>query len=204
MSRREPIAFRARHNASRVSIATIFPTPDCERSRHSLAQECISSRLGCTATRGSNHRSTDEDLCLQFWRDLDHTPSRRIYASEVLWENSNQPRHDRTRVLRLGKPGLLDMAFMSRCDHHICANSTFSWWGAFLRVSHRELSATPVDLVREDQELRRWGDCCDHLDRPFVIGQGTGTVGLCSERDSRLFEHGPRSYSAAPAGRQTS
>jgi hypothetical protein len=64
-----------------------------------------------------------------------------------------------------GNPDWLDMAFMSRCDLHICANSTFSWWGAFLRVSHRELSATPVDVVREDQELRRWGDSCDHLDR---------------------------------------
>jgi hypothetical protein len=36
-----------------------------------------------------------------------------------------------------GNPDWLDLAFMSRCEHHICANSTFSWWGAFLSEDPR-------------------------------------------------------------------
>jgi hypothetical protein len=39
-----------------------------------------------------------------------------------------------------GNPDWLDLALMSHCEHHICANSTFSWWGAFL-------SADPSPIV---------------------------------------------------------
>ncbi len=31
-----------------------------------------------------------------------------------------------------GNSEIQDLFFMSQCDHFICSNSTFSWWGAFL------------------------------------------------------------------------
>lgn len=34
-----------------------------------------------------------------------------------------------------GNTDLQDMAMMSACNHHIIANSTFSWWGAWLDAS---------------------------------------------------------------------
>jgi Glycosyl transferase family 11 len=39
-----------------------------------------------------------------------------------------------------GNPDWMDMALMSRCDHHVCANSTFSWWGAFLSRDERPIA----------------------------------------------------------------
>lgn len=39
--------------------------------------------------------------------------------------------------------GYLDMLLMSRCKHHILANSSFSWWGAWLNPSKDKQMISP-------------------------------------------------------------
>ncbi len=43
-----------------------------------------------------------------------------------------------------GKDSLFDMALMSRCKHNICANSTFSIWGARLNPHRDKLMIRPL------------------------------------------------------------
>ena len=39
--------------------------------------------------------------------------------------------------------GYLDMLLISKCQHFILANSSFSWWGAWLNSSGEKLVITP-------------------------------------------------------------
>ena len=40
-----------------------------------------------------------------------------------------------------------DLLTMSLCDHHIIANSTFSWWGAFFNPSTKKRVACPANWL---------------------------------------------------------
>jgi hypothetical protein len=43
----------------------------------------------------------------------------------------------------IGKDSSLDMLLMSACSHHIIANSSFSWWGAWLGKSENQVVVAP-------------------------------------------------------------
>lgn len=49
-----------------------------------------------------------------------------------------------------GTDSYKDMQLMSRCAHHVVANSSFSWWGAWLNPSPDKIVVTPTRwLARE-------------------------------------------------------
>lgn len=57
-----------------------------------------------------------------------------VFSDDIGWAKTNLP--DREDMTHAGqetpRSGLADLWLMTRASHHIIANSTFSWWGAFL------------------------------------------------------------------------
>jgi hypothetical protein len=57
-----------------------------------------------------------------------------IFSDDVEWAAANIPRHCPMTMVSgtMTRTAVEDLMVMSRCNHFIIANSTFSWWGAWL------------------------------------------------------------------------
>lgn len=82
---------------------------------------------------------------VRYIADRFDTPTFFVFSDDINWAQSNleldYPCHyiDHNR----GAESYNDMRLMSLCHHHIIANSSFSWWGAWLNSSDDKLVIAP-------------------------------------------------------------
>lgn len=59
-----------------------------------------------------------------------------IFSNDLKWCRDNFINEDVTFIdWNTGKDSIFDMYLMTQCKHNIIANSTFSWWGAWLNTN---------------------------------------------------------------------
>lgn len=71
-----------------------------------------------------------------------------IFSNDIEWckKNINLP-HSYYVNCNKGKDSWQDMFLMSKCKHNIIANSTFSWWGAYLNENPQKIIISPSKLT---------------------------------------------------------
>lgn len=99
-----------------------------------------------------SHQGIYEGICTRGYYEQaigmikDRYPEARFYlfTNDVEWTKSNLSGPGRT-VVEGGseETGYLDMFLMSRCRHNIIANSSFSWWGAWLNANPGKIVIAP-------------------------------------------------------------
>ncbi len=90
-------------------------------------------------------------------------PHLFVFSDDRQWTRANLRFAAPTTFVGANSPdcGYRDMQLMARCRHHIVANSSFSWWGAWLNPSPEKIVVAPSrwfnqarsdtrDLIPED------------------------------------------------------
>ena len=80
-------------------------------------------------------------------KQIEASPTCYVFTDDPAWCRSNLVL-DGCEVhhvsAELASTGLQDLALMRRCRHHIIANSSFSWWGAWLAGTDAEGSGLVI------------------------------------------------------------
>ena len=80
-----------------------------------------------------------------------------IFSDDVSW-CKNQNIFKKTNIIFADKftksKDILDLALMTLCNYHIIANSSFSWWGAWL--SSQEKVLAPSDWFKGSKEYSKY------------------------------------------------
>ncbi|MEI7767111.1 MAG: alpha-1,2-fucosyltransferase [Phycisphaerae bacterium] len=81
----------------------------------------------------------------------EHVPNPHFYvfSDDIAWARANLPTDCPTTFVDHNDQhhGFEDLRLMSACRHHIIANSSFSWWGAWLGKPDASVTLAPAPWV---------------------------------------------------------
>jgi hypothetical protein len=89
-----------------------------------------------------------------------------VFSDDPEWCEDNLA-DSRTRVVDVKDP-VLSFVAMQSCDHHIIANSTFSWWAAWLSETEDTIVVTPPQQQWFGSELAKVHDTSDMLPQRWI------------------------------------
>lgn len=76
-------------------------------------------------------------------------PNFYIFSDDLTWVKKNFKINDPCFFIN-GEKDYIDLDLMSKCKHNIIANSSFSWWGAFLNTNPDKIIIAPKHWVQQD------------------------------------------------------
>lgn len=144
---------------------------------HSLAKAIASQKSAILHVRRGDYvtnpkaKKTFAECTIDYYRRaLEHLPAESpvfVFSDDIPWAKQNLNLGESAVFVGDGKPrsGVEDLKLMSLGYHHIIANSTFSWWGAWLAGREKGLTIAPLrwftdaSIVDSDLCPQNWLRC---------------------------------------------
>lgn len=93
-----------------------------------------------------------EEAVMEIKKELKET-SFFVFSDDISWCVSNFSfiSNDEINFVDLNEQNWVDMKLMTLCKHHIIANSSFSWWGAWLSANENQIVIAPKLWFRNEK-----------------------------------------------------
>lgn len=101
------------------------------------------------------------EAAIAYIKSKEKNPVFFIFSDDIKWVKTNL-NIDLSLYYIENNPGYLDMHLMSLCKHNIIANSSFSWWGAWLNNNQEKIVIAPKkwffkkERENETPVLKNW------------------------------------------------
>ena len=83
-----------------------------------------------------------------------NNPKFFIFSDDVEWCEKNMNYIENTVFIKNTNTELTELYLMKKCKNSIIANSSFSWWGAWL--GSKENVIAPKKWLMENNDNRKW------------------------------------------------
>jgi len=114
------------------------PSQPVARAARSLGTDYYTRAIGLVASRVAS-------------------PHYLVFSDHPRWARENLAVGEQATFLENDRgPDHQDMVLMSLCRHHVIANSSFSWWGAWLGQSDGQVVVAPQGVLLVPNLPRRW------------------------------------------------
>ncbi len=89
---------------------------------------------------------------INFFNKKITSPVFFVFSDDITWVKSNMDflGNEVVYVSQENIPDYEELILMSKCKHHIIANSTFSWWGAWLNPYKDKMVVAPRQWYKKD------------------------------------------------------